>query len=197
MVQGVIIKALSGFYYVAAGDQIVECKARGRFRYDGCSPLVGDRVQLSFDAHGKGRIDAGRAKIAGCLGCNYCFSHEGACVQQDDMQQFYPDLHWADVLVYATPLYCFTYPAQLKAFQDRMFCGIAKSFNIPRVGLLLCLEDKDITAADSLLDTYKRSNAYTHQESIGEVVVNAVFEKGAIAGNSGLEKARELGASLA
>ena len=46
MVQGVIIKALSGFYYVAAGDQIVECKARGRFRYDGCSPLVGDRVQL-------------------------------------------------------------------------------------------------------------------------------------------------------
>lgn len=54
MVQGVIIKALSGFYYVAAGDQIVECKARGRFRYDGCSPLVGDRVQLSFDAHGKG-----------------------------------------------------------------------------------------------------------------------------------------------
>ena len=31
MVQGVIIKALSGFYYVAAGDQIVECKARGRF----------------------------------------------------------------------------------------------------------------------------------------------------------------------
>ena len=58
MVQGVIIKALSGFYYVAAGDQIVECKARGRFRYDGCSPLVGDRVQLSFDAHGKGRIEA-------------------------------------------------------------------------------------------------------------------------------------------
>ena len=42
MVQGVIIKALSGFYYVAAGDQIVECKARGRFRYDGCSPLVGE-----------------------------------------------------------------------------------------------------------------------------------------------------------
>ena len=35
----------------------MECKARGRFRYDGCSPLVGDRVEVSFDAHGKGRID--------------------------------------------------------------------------------------------------------------------------------------------
>ena len=28
MVQGVIIKALSGFYYVAAGDQIVECSVK-------------------------------------------------------------------------------------------------------------------------------------------------------------------------
>ena len=24
-------------------------------------------------------------KIAGCLGCQYCFTHEGACVQRDDM----------------------------------------------------------------------------------------------------------------
>ena len=46
------------------------------------------------------------------------------------MQQFYPDLHWADVLVYATPLYCFTYPAQLKAFQDRMFHRDRSSFYV-------------------------------------------------------------------
>lgn len=48
MVQGVIIKALSGFYYVAAGDQIVECKARGRFRYDGCSRAVYLCTTLDF-----------------------------------------------------------------------------------------------------------------------------------------------------
>ena len=69
MVQGVIIKALSGFYYVAAGDQIVECKARGRFRYDGCSPLVGDRVQLSFDAHGPHRHRPAAAQCVHPPGC--------------------------------------------------------------------------------------------------------------------------------
>ena len=143
------------------------------------------------------RIDAGRAKDCGLPWVQLLFLSRRCMRSARRHAAVLPDLHWADVLVYATPLYCFTYPAQLKAFQDRMFCGIAKSFNIPRVGLLLCLEDKDITAADSLFDTYKRSNAYTHQESIGEVVVNAVFEKGAIAGNPGLEKARELGASLA
>ena len=57
MTEGVIIKALSGFYYVKTADGMLECKARGRFRLDGTSPLVGDRVQCSLDAQGRGRID--------------------------------------------------------------------------------------------------------------------------------------------
>lgn len=58
MVSGRIIKTLSGFYYVYTENGIVECKARGKFRVDGTSPLVGDRVNVSLDAHGKGRVDS-------------------------------------------------------------------------------------------------------------------------------------------
>ena len=57
MPEGVIIKALSGFYYVRTGSETVECRARGRFRLDGESPLVGDRVEISTDAQGRGRVD--------------------------------------------------------------------------------------------------------------------------------------------
>ena len=57
MAEGVIVKALSGFYYVQTDERLLECKARGRFRLDGTSPLVGDRVECSLDAHGRGRID--------------------------------------------------------------------------------------------------------------------------------------------
>ncbi len=57
MAEGVIVKALSGFYYVQTDERLLECKARGRFRLDGTSPLVGDSVECSLDAHGKGRID--------------------------------------------------------------------------------------------------------------------------------------------
>ena len=42
-----IIKALSGFYYVQTPDGVVECRARGRFRKEGVSPLVGDFVRIS------------------------------------------------------------------------------------------------------------------------------------------------------
>ena len=57
MTDGIIVKALSGFYYVTTENGIVECRARGRFRLDGSSPLVGDRVSCSVDSNGKGRID--------------------------------------------------------------------------------------------------------------------------------------------
>ena len=57
MREGIIVKALSGFYYVRTDAGILECKARGRFRLDGTSPLVGDRVQCSVDSAGRGRID--------------------------------------------------------------------------------------------------------------------------------------------
>lgn len=57
MTEGVIIKALSGFYYVQCGETLLSCKARGKFRLDGTSPLVGDRVLCSAEANGSGRID--------------------------------------------------------------------------------------------------------------------------------------------
>lgn len=41
---GTIVKALSGFYYLFGGDEIYECRAKGSFRKDGISPLVGDRA---------------------------------------------------------------------------------------------------------------------------------------------------------
>ena len=46
--EGLIIRALAGFYYVRdAGGRLVSCRARGKFRLDGVSPLVGDRVTIS------------------------------------------------------------------------------------------------------------------------------------------------------
>ena len=168
-------------------------------RKKGISDMLADWFERGATEAGNAvtRIAVGQAKIAGCMACEYCFAHDGECVNQDDMQEFYPLLREADVIVWATPLYCYNYPAQLRAFQDRMFCGIAKPFGIKQTGLLLCFEDKDETRAEPLLDVYRVNTAYCGQESIGEVVVKAVYEVGAIAGNPGLQEAYDLGASLA
>lgn len=54
---GIIIKALSGFYYVNSEQKIYTCKARGSFRKNGISPLVGDRVLFTAANDGTGTID--------------------------------------------------------------------------------------------------------------------------------------------
>ena len=54
---GRIVKALSGFYYVRTPDgRIVECRARGKFRKEHLSPLVGDEVECSREG-GHGMIE--------------------------------------------------------------------------------------------------------------------------------------------
>ncbi len=56
--EGLIIKAISGFYYVETCDKtVIECKARGKFKNNNQSLLVGDRVDIALDGE-KGVIDA-------------------------------------------------------------------------------------------------------------------------------------------
>ena len=52
-----IIKAISGFYYVQTESGVVECKARGRFRRQEQSPLVGDFVRITKQENGKGVLE--------------------------------------------------------------------------------------------------------------------------------------------
>ncbi len=54
---GRIVKALSGFYYVEAGNELFRCRARGKFRHTGESPLVGDAVRFTGTGGGEGVVD--------------------------------------------------------------------------------------------------------------------------------------------
>lgn len=57
--EGVILKALSGFYYVDGGDgRLVTCRGRGKFRHQKLTPLVGDRVSFTPLEGDSGILDA-------------------------------------------------------------------------------------------------------------------------------------------
>lgn len=61
-------------------------------------------------------VNVSRKKIAGCLACEYCHNKgNGACIQKDDMQELYPLMAEAEVLVLAAPIYYFTLNAQIQA----------------------------------------------------------------------------------
>jgi len=57
LTRGRIEKALSGFYYVHTGDTTLQCRARGKFRRQGVSPLVGDWAEITDVGNGEGVIE--------------------------------------------------------------------------------------------------------------------------------------------
>ena len=58
MSRGRIEKAISGFYYVNTGSEVLQCRARGKFRKEGMSPLVGDWVEIQELGSGEGMVQA-------------------------------------------------------------------------------------------------------------------------------------------
>lgn len=54
--EGIIVKGIGGFYYIKTDEGIIECKARGKFRYNSLKPMVGDRVTIKVE-NGKGVIE--------------------------------------------------------------------------------------------------------------------------------------------
>ena len=54
--QGRIIKALAGFYYVEHDGVIYQTRARGNFRKKGQTPYVGDFVEFSAEENSEGYI---------------------------------------------------------------------------------------------------------------------------------------------
>jgi ribosome biogenesis GTPase len=61
MPEGLIVKALSGYYFVLSEEEGVkkpiQCRARGIFKKKGISPLVGDRVIYEMTENGEGTVE--------------------------------------------------------------------------------------------------------------------------------------------
>ena len=55
--EGIIMKALSGFYYVDDGQTVTTCRGRGKLRHQKVTPLVGDRVEFTPLGDGSGSLD--------------------------------------------------------------------------------------------------------------------------------------------
>lgn len=61
MPEGLIVKALSGYYYVkpegSAPGEVIQCRGRGIFKKKGLTPLVGDQVIYTPTENGEGTVD--------------------------------------------------------------------------------------------------------------------------------------------
>lgn len=135
-------------------------------------------------------------KIAPCLNCDYCHTHDH-CAVADDMAEVYALMQRTDVLVFASPVYFYTMSAQLKALIDRFYNPVRGTFPIRATALLGVCADDTQRAFDPMRQTFAAIEEFLGWKRIGEVTVDSVEKKGDIAGNEGLARARALGEKIA
>ena len=163
---GRIVKALSGFYYVQLPDgQRIECRARGIFRKERITPLVGDEVKITME-RGKGMVEE---------------------ILPRRISFVRPAVSNLDALVI---LASEANPVTDPFLIDRV-AAIAGDRNVP---VLLCINKVDLNAADSLIGIYRRAGfaVYPTSAETGEGI-DALYEaiRGktvAFTGNSGVGK---------
>ena len=82
-------------------------------------------------------VDVCQKRIAGCLACEYCHTKgNGKCVQQDDMQEVYPLLEEAEMIVLASPIYYHSFTGQLKSAINRIY-ALDKPKNLKKAALIM------------------------------------------------------------
>ena len=67
-------------------------------------------------------VNVAKLKVAGCVACEYCHTvGNGKCVQKDDMQELYPKLAQADMILIASPIYYWGFSGQMESVITRFY----------------------------------------------------------------------------
>ena len=67
------------------------------------------------------RVELGDMQFGDCLGCMACWKNPGKCVQKDDMTAVLEKFGQADAIVFASPMYFFSWTSLMKRGIDRLY----------------------------------------------------------------------------
>lgn len=174
----------------------------GSPRKNGNSEMLADAfIEGALESgHSVVKFEAAQKKIYGCIACDTCWSKGTACSYRDGFTELEPMLEEADVIVFATPLYWSSMPAQLKAAVDKLYAYVVDAckhpLKIKESALLVCGECEGMQMFNGIIETYRGIAEYMKWEERGIIAVPEVHIKGDILKTDALEKAKKLGMSI-
>lgn len=172
----------------------------GSPRKNGNSFVMTDAFIKAAQAKGHSvtRFDAAMAKVGGCHACETCFKTGKACSFDDDFNAIAPAIEKADVVVFTTPVYWYSIPAQIKGVIDRIYSLVigGKEISDKECALITCCEEDDMTVMDGVRMPIERSAALLKWKMVGEVLIPGVLNPGDINKTDGVQQAIALAESL-
>ena len=140
------------------------------------------------------RFDAAFRKVGGCHACETCYKTGKACSFDDDFNELAPCIVEADAIVFTTPVYWYSFPAQIKCVIDKLYalCVGGKDVADKECALIACCEEEDMSVLDGVRVPYERTAALLKWKSVGEVLIPGVLNVGDISRTDGCKKAASL-----
>ena len=168
----------------------------GSPRKDGNSFAMTDAFIKAVEGKGHTvtRFDAAMKHVGGCRACETCFKTGKACSFDDDFNTIAPAVLEADAVVFTTPVYWYSIPAQMKGVIDRLysFCVAGKDIAGKECALITCCEEEDMSVMDGVRVPLERSAALLKWKMVGEVLVPGVLKVGDIEKTDGCAQAAAL-----
>lgn len=141
------------------------------------------------------RFDAAFRKVHPCIACDHCA--KDVCVFQDDMVELSPKLLASDMIVFATPIYYFSFSAQLKMVIDRFYAYNQELIDAKKKAVLLATGgDEDAWSFDVIANLYHNLCKYLCLEDQGMVLAQNTFTREMIEQTTYPKQAYELGKAL-
>lgn len=172
----------------------------GSSRRGGNSDLLADAFTKGAKeaGHSVTRFECGHKNILPCRACDACYSQERACIYKDDFHELAPLLLDSDILVFATPLYWYSFPSALKAAIDKLYSLIigGKESPIQAAILLACGEISEERVFDGLRKSYEFILEDRGWKDLAQLIVPGVNQKGDILQTDFLGKAEEIGRQI-
>ena len=130
-------------------------------------------------------------KISGCLACEHCHTKgNGKCVQNDDMQEIYPFLDEAEMIVLASPIYYHSFTGQLQCVINRIY-ALDKPKNLKKAALILSSGSDNVYGGA----IYEYQNSFLDYLKLEDMGIFTAFDKQKKSEDK-LRELREFGASL-
>lgn len=186
------------------GDKKVVTILLGSPRKDGNSEQLADSLAKGAEEAGYEvrKVQLAPKMLNGCVDCRKCWSTGRPCVQKDDMDSVYPDLEAADVLVFASPVYFYSWSSQIKPVWDRMLPyfmpDAPRTLADKRAVLLSTAGDNDDSCFAGIKASFKAACNFAKWPIEGIICAAGMYPKTDMADNGGrfLFEAHDLGKNL-
>ena len=140
-------------------------------------------------------FDAANEETHPCIGCDRC-GMDGPCVFKDAIEnKLMPKMLEADLLVLATPLYCYVMSAQLKTIVDRFYSRTGKLHGKKSIIMATAYNSADWTM-EALSAHYETLVRYMEWQDVGQVWATGCGARSLVEKSEFADMAYKIGANL-